>query len=378
MSLIVDEHREYLGDRARISAFERAIAETVRAGDVVADLGSGTGILALLALRAGAARVYAIDEGGIIELARDICRANGFDGRIHFIKDLSTRAGLPERVDAVVTDQIGRFGLEAGAMQYLADARRRWLKPGGPTVPCSITLHMAPVERADMWERIEFWNQRPAGFDFGPARRVAVSTGYPLTLAPSDVLAPPSPLLTVALGTGTAPMVEGAYRFTVERAGTLHGIGGWFEAMLSPGVAMSNSPFAAHRINRRNVFFPIERPVALAPGDRVSVSMRILAADSVYSWTVEVASGGGSRVTFRHSTFGGMLIAAEDLARTRPAFTPELTAAGAARKSVLDLCDGRRPLADIEDEVFRRHPALFGSRNEAASFVAEVVTRYAR
>ncbi|HEX9126493.1 MAG TPA: 50S ribosomal protein L11 methyltransferase, partial [Methylomirabilota bacterium] len=125
MSLIVDEHRQYLADPHRLAAFERAIAATVNPGDVVIDLGAGTGILGLFACRAGAARVYAIDDGGIIELARSLCRANGFADRVVFVKGLSTRVTLPEKANVVVADQIGRFGFESGVWEYFTDARAR-------------------------------------------------------------------------------------------------------------------------------------------------------------------------------------------------------------------------------------------------------------
>ena len=46
------------------------------------------------------------------------------------------------------------------------------------------------------------------------------------------------------------------------------------------------------------------------------------------------------------------------------------------RLTVLALCDGRRSLADIEREVYERHAPLFGDREEAAVFVAEVVVGY--
>jgi hypothetical protein len=72
-----------------------------------------------------------------------------------------------------------------------------------------------------------------------------------------------------------------------------------------------------------------------------------------------------------------MLIPAEDLARTRPEFKPKLIPRGEARRTVVNLCDGVRTLAEIEQEVFRLHPNLFRTRDEAAAFVAEVVTRYA-
>src|SRR5438094_143041 len=114
MSLILDEHRQYPADGNRVSAFRHAIEEVVTPGDVVLDLGSGTGILGLMACRAGAKRVYAVDEGPIVGLAREVAKANGFQDRITHIKGLSTRVALPEKVDIVLADQVGRFGLESG------------------------------------------------------------------------------------------------------------------------------------------------------------------------------------------------------------------------------------------------------------------------
>src|SRR5206468_2971544 len=99
------------------------------------------------------------------------------------------------------------------------------------------------------------------------------------------------------------------------------------------------------------------------------------------TWNVEVWSASdlqqgldrsACKGSFTHSTWKGMLISKEELQRTRPNFVPTLTARGAARLSVLSLCDGRRTLAEIEEEVYRRHPRLFPSRSQAAAFVAEV------
>src|SRR5687767_9165425 len=99
VSLILDEHRRYLADGARTAAYRQAIEEAVRPGAVVLDLGCGTGVLGLLACQAGAGRVYAIDSGGVIELARKLAQANGYADRVTFVKGMSTRVELPERVD---------------------------------------------------------------------------------------------------------------------------------------------------------------------------------------------------------------------------------------------------------------------------------------
>ena len=169
MSLILDEHREYLIDRVRVSAFERAISEVVRPGDVVLDLGSGTGILGLFALKAGASRVYAIDSSGLTQLAREIFAANGFADRAVCIKGLSTRVELPEKVNVIIGDLIGRFGFDGGLVEYFADARHRMARSDVRTIPSRVDLYATPVEAPQTWDEVDFWKDSPAGFNFDRA-----------------------------------------------------------------------------------------------------------------------------------------------------------------------------------------------------------------
>ena len=63
-------HDQMLADKVRMTAYEAAIAKTVR-GKVVIDVGAGTGALSLMAARAGARRVEAVEKSGIVSKARD-------------------------------------------------------------------------------------------------------------------------------------------------------------------------------------------------------------------------------------------------------------------------------------------------------------------
>jgi predicted RNA methylase len=116
-------HAGMLADERRMDAYRDAIHEAVRPGDVVVDLGSGTGVLSFFACQAGAARVYAIERGPTARLGRELCRANGFDDRVTFIEDYSTNVQLPERADALVTETLWDFGVGEGMVGAMADAR---------------------------------------------------------------------------------------------------------------------------------------------------------------------------------------------------------------------------------------------------------------
>ena len=70
-------HRTMIRDRVRTDAFRRAIDSVVRPGDVVLDVGAGSGTLSVFAARAGAARVYAVEQTSVAVLAQDLIAANG-------------------------------------------------------------------------------------------------------------------------------------------------------------------------------------------------------------------------------------------------------------------------------------------------------------
>lgn len=375
MSRVIDAHRQYLRDRPRIDAYTRAIRDIVRPGDVVVDLASGTGILGLLACRAGAARVYAVEIGPIAHLAREIAAANGLSDRVTVIRGAAAHVSIPERADVVISDQIGWFGVEAGLRALFAGARERFLEPGGRLLPASVDLVLVPVDVPALFERVAFWSGSPAGFDFGPARRIADNTGYPARLQEEHLLGAPHTAHTIDFASSRLDLMRIEARLACTRDGTMHGIGGWFDAQLSPSVRMTNSPIARDRIRRRQVYFPIPDALPVRAGDSVGIAMRLLPEEGQITWDVTVSRPWADTRRFRQSTFQGMLIDPADLRLTDPTRRPALTARGVARLSVLTLCDGR-PLRDIEAGVYERHRDLFASPAEAAEFVAEVITRY--
>jgi SAM-dependent methyltransferase len=375
VALALDEHRRYLADKRRLSLYRKAIREVVRPGDVVMDLGAGTGILGLLACEAGARRVYAVDVGGMIQLVREIARANGFGDRVIGIQGMSTRVELPEKVDCIVGDQVGSFGFEAGLFEYFRDAARRFLKPGGHVIPRTVKLHLAAASNPKVWKNLQFWETRPAGFDFSSAIPIALHENYPTDPAALTLVSNQVELLSLDVA-NAPPTFEAEATLRIIRGGLMHGLVGSFSARLSPRVGMTNNALAAHPIDRACAFLPIERPWRVLKGDLVRATLKATPEQSILTWKVKLFDGKRrEKARSIQSSARGMLLSAEALAKSDPTYIPRLSPWGEVRRTIIEACDGRKSLAEIERIVFNRHQNLFDSQEHAARYVAEITSR---
>ncbi|HMA46113.1 MAG TPA: 50S ribosomal protein L11 methyltransferase, partial [Frankiaceae bacterium] len=132
-------HIAMLDDTVRKGAFLRAVAEVVRPGDVVLDLGTGCGILAVAAARAGARRVYAVEPAGMVHLAERVAERNGVADRVTFLRGWSTQIELPERAHVLTTDIVGNEALDMVVWETVRDARARLLVDDARLVPRGLT-----------------------------------------------------------------------------------------------------------------------------------------------------------------------------------------------------------------------------------------------
>lgn len=134
------EHARMLHDDRRTGDFASALAAAVRPGDVVVDIGTGSGVLALAAVRAGARRVYAVEASDIAEVAHRVFEINGVQDRVTLVRGWSRQIALPEPADLLVAEVIGNEPLEEEVLETTLDARRRLLAPDARLIPHALTL----------------------------------------------------------------------------------------------------------------------------------------------------------------------------------------------------------------------------------------------
>jgi hypothetical protein len=248
-------HIEMLNDVERTSRYIEAIERTVRPGDTVLDIGTGTGVLAMAAARAGAGRVFAVEAGAVAGKAEEIVAANGLGSVITVLRGWSTSVTLPTPADVLVTETLGSDPFNERILETVIDARTRLLAPEARIVPARLSLRAVavevPEEHVSDWiftsEGCRRW-RATYGFDFGlltAHERWVHGVRVPMATARGwRRLAPPVELVELDLHEVDSPVLGSTVRVRTTDSGRLDGAFSFFVAELGHGISLSTDPHA--------------------------------------------------------------------------------------------------------------------------------------
>lgn len=268
-----DDYYEMLSDEVRTKAYKKAIQQTVKKGDIVVDLGSGTGILGLMAIKAGASKVYMIEKSDSIELAKEIVAHNGLNDKVVFFQSNSLEVVLPEKVDIIISETLGSFGIDENTVPFIVDARKRFLKDTGTIIPNKITVHIEPVESNECHEKLNFW-KKIGGIDFSPAYHIFSQKIMIEEFQSENILSKGDPCFDIDFMTiENTPLFSTTYH-GIDRPGTIHGFVGWFDLELAPKVMLSTSP-KNPKTHWKQAFFPIQTPISVIKNDITEVQVLV-------------------------------------------------------------------------------------------------------
>lgn len=272
-------HRRMIADRSRTDAFARAIAEVVRPGDAVLDVGTGTGVLAMLSAKAGAKPVHAVDQADIAEAAKALVKANKLDKIVTVHRGMMTDLEFPVSFDMIVSEWLGHFALVEGMLDDICPVRDKHLKPGGKMMPSEVSLLLAPVDDPVLYHRDGpgYWREPVHGLDYSVLEQTELRQGRAaqIRVDGSSLLAQGEVLTTLDMSTiqPEDPWHEGKLRFTMSRDGVLSGFCGWFTAQLSPGVLLDTGP--RHTDTHWAQTYMTFPPTAVEAGQVVTVKYRL-------------------------------------------------------------------------------------------------------
>ena len=294
----IEYHRTLIADRVRVEAFHKALAAVIVKGkSVVVDIGTGTGLLAFLAAKLGAKKVYAYELNEIGAVAERLKTLNKLRN-VELIPGRSTEIIDPPRGDIVVTETLGNFALEEFLVETMNDARARHLKPGGVLIPSLVEQFVAPVTGPRLHLELTAWDRIGYGLDFAPARVMSLNNVYIRTLRPSELLDGGKSAVCwdrVDCGQPNRMARKGAAQWTVKTAETVYGLAIWWQASLAPGITLATSPLA-EPTHWEQLYFPALEPLQLNAGDTLAIEIRTKSSEEAgtdIAWSLAVVDPKG-------------------------------------------------------------------------------------
>jgi predicted nicotinamide N-methyase len=266
-------HFPMMNDVPRNALYDEAIRRVVP-GRSVLDIGTGAGLLAMMAARAGARWVASCDGvPWIAAKAREVVAANGLGDRIKIIakrsNDLQIGPDLMERAEVLVMEVFGTTAINEHVIPTVAHAHAQLLQPGATVVPnaASARAYLAGGPALEGY----FFVDRAAGFtvtafnDFAPTKM-----GLELNRVPHDVLSNDFEVLRFDLTRPPAPTAKRTIDVIATRPGRCFGVAQWLRLDLVEGLVYENRPGQSATIDSwGHMLYPFSQPIELEAGDRI-------------------------------------------------------------------------------------------------------------
>lgn len=289
---LLKTHETLLRDTRRNAAFYKALEKTVKPGDVVLDIGAGTGIWAIAAAKLGAKRVVAIDaDEMMIGVIKMLASEHGVSNRVDAIWGTSFEVSLEREFDVVVSETIGYLGYDERIVEVMHDARKRFLKDGGKIIPETISLHAAAgiikVRQNVIPESVPFAFDTLAKLNRNSPRVLKKA-------ADMQLLTEPVCLVKTDLRTAEAPPSLDNLKasWDIADAADVNCIALWAESRLVSGVSLST--------RRTTSWRPTIFAVEPAGDQRAGLEFTLSLTPENSSWTVNFV-GDGKAVTREYS-----------------------------------------------------------------------------
>lgn len=266
-------HFPMIADADRNGAYAEAIARAAP-GRHVLDIGSGSGLLAMMAARSGAAHVATCEMQPVIAaVAKRAVERNALQDQIDVWSaksdQLTVGEHIPQRAQVLVTETFSSGLLSEHVLPTVEDAFARLLEPDAVVIPRRAAAMGYLVGGriledhffAAAWDGLEL-----SEFDFlAPAK-----LGMHLDRVPHDVLSDPFEIFGFDLTDPPFPAERRPFVVEATTEGRCIGVAQWIRLELDAQSAYENPPNADAGANGwMHVIYPFIRPVDVKPGDLV-------------------------------------------------------------------------------------------------------------
>ncbi len=266
-------HFPMMNNAPRNSLYDEAIRRVVP-GRSVLDIGTGSGLLSMMAARAGAKWVVSCDGiPWIAAKATEVVAANGLSDRIKIFakrsNDLRIGPDLKARAEVLVMEVFGTAVINEHVIPTVTHAHAQLLQPGATVVPhaASARAYLAGSQELERYLFVD----RAAGFTVTAFNDFAQpSMGLHVNRVPHDVLSDDFEVFRFDLTQPPAPKAKRAIDVVATKPGRCFGVVQWIRLDLVEGLVYENRPNPSATIDGwDHMLYRFSEPIDLNPGDRV-------------------------------------------------------------------------------------------------------------
>jgi ubiquinone/menaquinone biosynthesis C-methylase UbiE len=274
----INSHLRMIWDELRCHSYAAAISRAIKPGDIVIDFGCGLGIWSMIAAKAGASRVYAIEAvDDMTHMAQALIAENNLGDRITTIHANAASVDLPEKADCLISELMNGAGFNEYDGEPLMKVRDRFLKPGGRMIPQRIRhvirlCHLQTEFKSDNGD----WADGMYGLTWNAVKDFASASSTVTELR--NYAWASSPHVWWDLDLMRDDLSDNQYRagipahWEIQTASRVHGVAAYFEADLDENIMLSTSPDAPFT-HWMHTFLSFPRALEVRAGDRISVKI---------------------------------------------------------------------------------------------------------
>ncbi len=270
-------HFPMMNDTARNDAYEAALRDAVSPDTYVLDIGTGSGLLSMMAARAGARQVAAIEAiAAVADVARKIIDKNGYGKQITVINKESTAlkvgVDLPRRADLLVTETFDVGLLGERAISFIEHAREHLLTPEARIIPQGATLFGALYESEALYKMGKV--EQVSGFDLSPFN--IFTTGYiqlPIRDYEHRFLSDALTLFEFDFTGEPIKPQQRSFSISINNDGTCHGVVFWFRLALDEKHVFDTSEAENPDNCWQQAVHVFDRPVAVKAGGTLHLTV---------------------------------------------------------------------------------------------------------
>ena len=272
-------HFPMINEARRNDAYQTAIEAAVTDGAHVLEVGTGSGLLAMMAARAGAAHVTTCEVVPVLaERARAIVAANGFADRITVVNkrsnELVVGEDLPRRADVLISEVLSDDLISEGVIPSIRHARQELCVPDAPMIPIGGAV-IGALATAPELERQTAVHE-VSGFDLSPFNAFAPRKfEVPHAMCDVELLSPATELLRIDLRTVRQSQFAQDATITADRAGRALGIVQWIRAELDDRTTYENAPHDGFS-HWAMIFYRFDEPIDVTPGHAITVRTAVV------------------------------------------------------------------------------------------------------